>query len=196
MREGGLHLASMAPAFSETFLEGQRRGDHAEGSAAQAKFDPVFPDGHRIEIQAPGRAEFLGGEQDAGLLTHVVFGPGKALRSEASQIYLPVLGILDGDPVDIDTRVLAAEAADVDGLHPADPTVILELQAAEHPHDFAQVGRALQQGGRGFLSGGDDASESVARDGGSSQRIGLGQGVRGRKQQAGSAQNHQETVQK
>ena len=97
---------------------------------------------------------FLGRLQSEGFLGIVQRHGFQIIHGKPAQIHLHVLGIVYLDSIQENAYVLAAQAADVDGLEPACPAVVLDLDAGEAPEYFGYLHGRCHQGVYGdFLDG-------------------------------------------
>ena len=110
--------------------------DGAEGAALERRLQ-VLPlalaeEGRpRLQVDAPGGAEVLGGLEDGALLSVVERHRLHVVEREASQVHHAVLRVAQLDAVVEHAHMVRPHAADVHGLESAHPSVVLDLHAGE-----------------------------------------------------------------
>ena len=103
------------------------------------------------EVDGVGGGVVLGGLEGSALLTVVEGDRLHVVEGEAAEVHYAVLGVAELHPVVEYSHVLAAEAADVDALEPADAAEVLDLYPGEVPY---RIGYRV----------GAEASELLARE--------------------------------
>ena len=68
----------------------------------------------------------------------------EVVRAETTEVNLHVLRVVNLDPVDEHTSVLASQTPDIDGLEAPDSAVVAHLHAGEPPHGLGDVGGGLK----------------------------------------------------
>ena len=122
--------------LTEPLLVEYGRIHRAEGAAFERQFEvaaPALPEfgNPRPQVDRAGRG-VIPGRLHAGTLLAVVERYGSHIVERVfPQVDLSVLGVAQLDAVVEDPDVLRAHAADVDGLQPADPPVVLDLDPGE-----------------------------------------------------------------